>query len=128
MAGTLRFESGLLAQFACAITLERHESYQAMGPDGHLAVSSAFLPGVGEATIEEHHGRTGRSIHVLPGADEYRLMVEHFADAVLEKWEVRYPAAEAAANLRTIEALYRSAENGGRPELVRLDPLERLGR
>jgi len=119
MAGTLRFESGLLAQFDCALTLERRESYHAVGPDGHLAVSSAFVPGAGETTIEEHHGRSGRSIHILPGADEYQLMVEHFADSVLEGREVRYPASEAAANLGTIEALYRSAENGGRPELVR---------
>jgi predicted dehydrogenase len=118
MAGTLRFSSGLLAQFDCALTLERRESYQAVGPDGHLSVSSAFLPGIGEATIEEHHGRAGRSIHTLPGADEYQLMVEHFADSVLEGRAVRYPASEAAANLRAIEALYRSAANGGRPELV----------
>ena len=119
MAGTLRFESGLLAQFDCALTLERRESYQVVGPDGHLAVSSAFLPGEGETTIEEHHGRTGRSIHILPGAGEYQLMVEHFADSVLEGREVRYPASEAAANLRAIEALYRSAKNDGRPEVVR---------
>jgi predicted dehydrogenase len=46
-------------------------------------------------------------------------MVEHFADSVLEGREVRYAASEAAANLRTIEALYRSAKNGGRPEPVR---------
>jgi len=119
MAGTLRFETGLLAQFDCALTLERRESYQAAGSDGHLSVSAAFLPGAGETTIEEHHGRAGRSIHTLPGADEYQLMVEHFADSALEGREVRYPASEAAANLRAIEALYRSARNGGRPDLVR---------
>jgi predicted dehydrogenase len=118
MAGTLRFESGLLAQFDCALTLERRESFQAVGPEGHLSVSAAFLPGLGETTIEEHHGRAGRSIHTLPGADEYQLMVEHFADAVLGGRPVRYPASEAAANLRAIEALYRSARNGGRPEPV----------
>jgi len=119
MAGTLRFESGLLAQFDCALTLERRESYQAAGPDGYLSVSSAFLPGDGESTIEEHHGRAGRSVHTLPGADEYQLMVEHFADSALEGREVRYPASEAAANLRAIEALYRSAKNAARPEPVR---------
>jgi predicted dehydrogenase len=45
-------------------------------------------------------------------------MVEHFADCVLYDRPVRYPPAEAAANMRTIEALYRSARNGGRPETV----------
>ncbi|MGH9335497.1 MAG: Gfo/Idh/MocA family protein, partial [Vicinamibacteria bacterium] len=104
--------------FDCALTLERRESYVAAGPDGYLSVDSAFLPGTSESTIEEHHGRAGRSVHTVPGADEYQSMVEHFADCVLERRPVRYPAAEAAANLRVIEALYRSARNGGRPEGV----------
>jgi D-xylose 1-dehydrogenase (NADP+, D-xylono-1,5-lactone-forming) len=118
MAGTLRFENGLFAQFDCALTLERRESYVAAGPDGHLSVASAFLPGTGETTIEELHGRAGTTHHSIPGADEYRLMVEHFAESVLEGRPVRYPPAEAGANLRVIEALYRSARNDGRPEAV----------
>jgi predicted dehydrogenase len=120
MIGAMRFESGVLAQFDCALTLERRESYQAIGPDGHLRVDSAFLPGTADATIEEQRGRAGTTLHTVPGADEYRLMVEHFADCVLDGKPVRYPATEAAANLRVIEALYGSARNGGRPEpLVR---------
>lgn len=120
MIGAMRFESGLLAQFDCALTLERRESCQAVGPEGHLSVEVAFLPGTADATIEERHGRAGTTVHTVPGADEYQLMVEHFADCVLEGKEPRYPATEAAANLRVIEALYRSARNGGRPEpLVR---------
>jgi predicted dehydrogenase len=118
MAGTLRFADGLLAQFDCALTLERRESYQAAGPDGHLDVSAAFLPGVGDTIIEEHHGREASQPHTIPGTDEYQLMVEHFADCVLYDRPVQYPPAEAAANMRTIEALYRSARNGGRPETV----------
>lgn len=118
MAGTLCFEGGLFAQFDCALTLERRECYVAAGPGGHLAVASAFLPGTGETTIEEVHGRSETTRHTVPGADEYQLMVEHFADCVLEGGPVRYPPSEAAANLRVIEALHRSARAGGRPEAV----------
>jgi predicted dehydrogenase len=118
MVGSMRFESGLIAQFDCALSLERRESYQAVGPEGHLSVGSAFLPGTSDATIEEHHGRAATTVHTVPGADEYRLMVEHFADCVLEGKAVRHLATEAAANLRAIEALYRSARAGGRPETV----------
>lgn len=118
MGGTLRFADGLLAQFDCALSLERRESYQAAGPDGHLDVASAFLPGTGETTIDEHHGRQDSTSHRIPGADQYQLMVEHFADCVMEGRAVEYGPAEAAANMRVIEALYRSARNGGRPEPV----------
>jgi len=116
MAGTLRFADGLLAQFDCALTLERREFYQVAGPEGHIEVPSAFLPGFGDTTIYEHHGRQGATAHRTPGVDEYQVMVEHFADCVLNGAPVRYPPSEAAANMRVIEALYRSARNGGRPE------------
>ena len=118
MAGTLRFETGLLAQFDCALTHERRETYVASGPLGDLVVCAAFVPGTGETVIEEMHARGEATRHLVPGADEYREMTEHFADAVLGATAVRYPAAEASDNMRAIEALYRSARNGGRPEPV----------
>jgi predicted dehydrogenase len=118
MAGTLRFADGLLAQFDCGLSLERREIYQAAGPEGHLDVPSAFLPGTADTTIAEHHGREVVKEHTVSGTDEYRLMVEHFADCVLNDRRVRYQPAEAAANMRVIEALYRSARNEGRPEAV----------
>lgn len=118
MAGTLRFANGLLAQFSCGLTLERREFYQVAGPEGHLDVQSAFLPGTGDTTIHELHGRRGSIRHDIPGVDEYQLMVEHFADCVLSGKPVRYPPSEAAANMRVIEALHRSARSGGQPESV----------
>jgi predicted dehydrogenase len=54
----------------------------------------------------------------VTGVDEYRCMVEHFADCVLNDKPPRYAADEAARNLRVIEALYASARNGGRPVAV----------
>jgi hypothetical protein len=40
-------------------------------------------------------------------------MVEHFADGVLHNHPPRWSAADAALNLRTIEALLSSARAGG---------------
>jgi predicted dehydrogenase len=78
-------------------------------------VPAAFLPGTGDAVIEEHRGRGKEVVHTVEGADEYRLMVEHFADCVLNDRPLRYGAEEAALNMRVIEALYESARRGGRP-------------
>lgn len=118
LTGALRFESGLVAHFDCALTLERHEFYEAAGTEGLLRVDAAFLPGTDDVEVDERRGRAGTTRHPVAGADEYRLMVEHFADCVLQGRPVRYPPAEAAANMRAIEALYRSARNGGRPATV----------
>ena len=113
LAGLLRFPGGASAHFDCALTLERAEAYEVAGTDGQLRVESAFLPGTRDVRITEARGREGERIHTIPGDDEYRLMVEHFADCVLHDRAPRYGAEEAAANMRTIEALYRSARTGG---------------
>ncbi len=114
MVGTLRFADGLLAQFDCALTLERREVYELAGTDAFLAVPAAFLPGAEDVVIQEARSRGSLEQHVIHGADEYRLMAEHFADCILEDRPPRYPASEAAANMRVIEALHQSAREDGR--------------
>ena len=118
MVGALRFADGLLAQFDCALTMERREEFQLAGTDAFLAVQAAFLPGEGRVAIDEVRGRQEKKKHWIKGVDEYRLMVEHFADCVLQNRPPRYSAGEAAANMRVIEALFRSARRGGQPEAL----------
>jgi len=115
LAGTLVFADGPIAQFDCALTLERREVVEIAGTEGGLVVPRAFLPGTDEAPIIELRGREPETVHTVPGVDEYRRMVEHFADCVLEGRPPRYTADEAARNMRVIEALYRSAAAGGEP-------------
>ena len=114
MVGTLRFANGLLAQFDSALTLERREVYELAGTEAHLAVPAAFLPGAADAAFQVTRSRGSQEQHVIQGVDEYRLMAEHFADCILQDRPPRYPASEAAANMRVIEALFQSAREGGR--------------
>jgi D-xylose 1-dehydrogenase (NADP+, D-xylono-1,5-lactone-forming) len=115
LTGTLRFDDDLTAHFDCSLTTERCEFFEAAGTDGVLRVESSFLPGKGDVVIQEQRGRAGVSEHSVSGADEYRLMVEHFADAALNDRPLRYTGEEAARNMLVIEALYASARDGGRP-------------
>ncbi len=114
MTGTLRFDNGVLAQFDCALTMERRELYEVAGTEAHLSIPSAFLPGAGDTIIQEHRGRGQIIKHTIQGKDEYQLMVEHFADCVLNDRPLRYTAAEATHNMRVIEALYQSARSDGK--------------
>lgn len=116
LVGSLRFENGLLAQFDCALTMEQRQFYQVAGTDAFLDVGAAYLPGKGINQILVKRGREEDVTYTLDGADEYQLMVEHFADCVLNDTPVRYAPSEAAANMQVIEALYRSAKNDGKPE------------
>jgi len=117
-SGSLRFENGVIAQFDSALTMERREVYEVAGTDAYLSVPAAFLPGKDKTTIWEHRGRGKMIEHTFEGVDEYQLMVEHFADCVLKDRPPRYSAAEAALNMRVIEALYQSAKNNGTPVVL----------
>jgi predicted dehydrogenase len=118
LAGALRFETGLVAHFDCALTLERRELFEVAGTDASITVEAAFRPGEGGVAIVEHRARGELVRHEVAGADEYRLMVEHFADCVLHDRPLRYAAAEAAGNMAVLEALLASARDGGRPVAV----------
>lgn len=118
LAGMLHFDGDVVAHFDCSLAAERCERYEVAGTDGYFDVPAAFLPGTGDVEYTEVRGREGAEAHRFDGADEYRLMVEHFADCVLDGATPRYPATEAALNMRVIEALYRSARAGGAPVVV----------
>jgi len=118
MVGTLRFEDGLLAQFDCSFTTPVRQFLGVAGTEGSLRVPWAFRPGSAETVVHERRGSNGDTNIIVPMDDEYRHMVEHFGDAALLGRTVRYPVADATANMRVIEALYRSARDGGRPSEV----------
>ena len=89
MSGTLHFGDDMIAQFDCALTMERRESFVVAGTDGFskCLTPSCRVPRCG-------HHRTARAevpvVHQINGVDEYQLMVEHFADAVLNQRPLRY--------------------------------------
>lgn len=114
LTGVLRFESGMHAHFDCALTMDRREVAEVGGSAASIVMEDAFLPGKGEvALVERRNGTVQNQWH--EGADQYQRMVEHFADAVMGRIELRYPVGEATANMAAIEALYRSARAGGTP-------------
>ena len=114
LSGILRFPEGM-ALMECALTQERSEVFEIMGTEGSMRVENAFLPGTDEVAIEVRRRGEPTRREMVKGADEYVLMVEHFADCVLNERSLRYSVDEAALNMRTIEALYRSARNDGTP-------------
>lgn len=118
MVGVLRFADGLTGQFDCALNLARRETILAAGADANLELPRAFVPGVNDTVVSVRRSYSDVQQQIIPGDDEYRLMVEHFAACVSEDRTPAYPATEAALNLRVIEALYRSARAGGRPAPV----------
>lgn len=113
LAGSLRFANGLVAQFDCALDIERREFVEVVGTEGTLFVNQAFVSGSGNVEIVERQGRGSEVRHAFAGEDPYQRMVEHFGDAVLADEPVRYGVGDATGTMAIIEALQRSAEAAG---------------
>lgn len=118
LAGDMRFASGLVARFECALDADRRECYEIVGTAASLGVDAAFTARADAVEIVERRADREAVRHRFPRVDQYRLMLEHFGDCVLHKRPVRYDAGEAAANLVVIEALLRSARSRGKAECV----------
>lgn len=117
LSGRLRFPSGAVASVACALTLPRFEEARVVGSEGRLELDRAFLPGPGPVELRVVRADGTSERRPIAGVDQYRLMVEAFADRVLglEPDAPRSDAREAARTLAAVEALAASAREGGRP-------------
>jgi xylose dehydrogenase (NAD/NADP) len=59
------------------------------------------------AAVEIIRGEATNEV-MVPKADMFTLMVEHFGEAVLGEAPLRYPASDAWNNMRVIDACFES--------------------
>ncbi len=120
LAGVLRFPSGAVASVACALTLPRREHVAVFGEAGRVEVDRAFVASHEALGYDVADAAGTVAKHAVDGVDQYRLMVEAFADRVLGRAVDAPPsdAAEAARTVAAVEALAASARRGGAPVAV----------
>lgn len=114
MVGSLGFSGNFLASFEASFITALQQTYCIAGSDGVIELPhNAFVPWENEAVfyVRGRDQETGQK-HSVPGADEYKLMVEHFADAVMGRTELRFSIADSIENMRVLDALARAAKTG----------------
>jgi xylose dehydrogenase (NAD/NADP) len=109
LTGLLRFPNGVTASFECALTATRRDVLELTGTEGTLRLERPFSLGEEETVILEQRAGGDAVTHTVAGANKFTLMAEAFAESALTGAPVPYPVADAAANLRVIEALLRAA-------------------
>ena len=114
LAGTLEFPSGILGHFDCGFDAVFESSYEIRGDEGRLWVEKGFVANPDEEqTIHLWRGDTHEVISV-PGVDHYQLMVEDFADALINKRAPRFDPQDGVENMRVLDRLYASARTEGK--------------
>ena len=112
--GTLRFADGGLATLESSYVSALQQTYTIVGSKGVIELPhNAFVPWDRDAAftmrgLEEEVGEE----HIVPGADEYQLMVEHFSDAILGDASLAFLPEESVRNMRVLDALAEAAQTG----------------
>ena len=122
--GTDRLTSALLdfpggqAIFTCSTQLIPYQRVHFLGTKGRIEIEIPFNAPKDRPTrlfIDETGDIFGGGIvtEEFPTADQYTIQGDEFSKAVLEGGEVPVPLEDAIANMAVIEAVFRSAEQGG---------------
>ena len=114
LVGSLRFAENGLATIEASFISALQQTYSVLGSEGAIELPhDAFIPWEREAvfTVRGKDQEVGQK-QVMPGADEYLLMVEHFADAVLGKERLAFTPEESVRNMRVLDGLAEAARTG----------------
>jgi predicted dehydrogenase len=115
-SGMLVFGGDVLAHFDCGLDVPDNSLLEVVGSQGTLRLSAPFL--ITEPSIElSRHGATERI--ELPPAASYRLEFEDVSTAIRTGGRPLLGRTDALGQARVIEALYRSADRGGEPVILR---------
>lgn len=109
LAGLLDFPSGAIGHFDSGLRSERTNSYEIRGSHGRIWVPEGFVMDASQpSTIQYWHEGQYEEISVLP-ANHYTLMVEDFADALINNRPPKFHPQDAVENMRVIDQLYAAA-------------------
>jgi xylose dehydrogenase (NAD/NADP) len=109
-AGTLRFPGGVLAEIDCGLVLPERDELEAIGEDGSIFLDD---PWHSRSPVIELRRDEGTERIELEPEDSYRLQLENMSAAVRGRARPLLSRADALGQARAIEALYRSADEGG---------------
>jgi D-xylose 1-dehydrogenase (NADP+, D-xylono-1,5-lactone-forming) len=111
-AGILEFADGV-ATVTCSFAADGQGAYTIVGTDGTIEVPRGIIPGLGTRVAEglvvvvDPDGK--RREEFFEPANQYKNMVDAFAEAVLNSRPVPLPPEDSLNNAKVLEAITRSA-------------------
>lgn len=97
--------------FSCSTKSEHGQWAQIQGESGSLRISPPYNPTKDdESEIRFQHNDKVEVISIPP-VDQYQLMVNAFARAILDDTPVPTPLSDAEANMKVIDAIVKSAKD-----------------
>lgn len=105
LAGTLRFPSGVIGHFDSGLRAFGEHHYTLKGTEGKIVVPTSFVPASDADTVVQHWQGNSYEEYIIPAVDQYRLMVEDFADALINKRPPRFMPQDAVHNMQVTDQM-----------------------
>ena len=99
----LKYPSGLIAALNCGFNAQKRVHSEITGTKGVLEIPDTFFDNAGALTLIV--GEERREIPVAP-CDRYRLEVEDFAAAILQKRAPQFSLTETQRNAEVMDQLF----------------------
>jgi predicted dehydrogenase len=112
--GTMRFADRKLAIVEASFVSALQQTFAVVGTEAAIELPhNAFIPWEKDAllTMRGREQEVGQE-QIIPGADEYQLMVEHFSEAVLRRRAPMFTPEESVRNMRVLDGLAEAARTG----------------
>jgi len=122
-SAVMRFPDDRLAVFVSSFGAADVASYRVVGTRGDLRVDQAYeyvMPISHELTVK---GKTRR--RTFPKRDQFAPELIYFSDCIMADKDPEPSGTEGLADVRIIEALYRSARSG---KPIKIQPARRIQR
>jgi predicted dehydrogenase len=113
----IEFPGGRHLTFACATQLSAHQRVAIVGEAGRIEIAVPFnAPNDRPTRITIDSGVDlfggGARVEEFPPCDQYTLQGDAFSRAILGEGPLEFPIEDAIANMRVIDAAFRSARSG----------------
>jgi predicted dehydrogenase len=117
VSGVAEFPGGRQLSFVCATQTSAHQRVTIAGDRGRIEVAIPFNAPVDRPTrITIDSGADlfggGARVEEFPVCDQYTLQGDAFSRAVRGETPLAYSIEDAIANMRVIDAMFASAQNG----------------
>jgi predicted dehydrogenase len=123
VSATLRFPGDRLASFTCSFGGERAALFQIVGTKGDLRVDPAYKHRGELRHLLTLDGKTHE--RTFPDRDQFAAELIYFSRCLHSADNVQPSGREGLADVRIIQALYRSIAQGGPVRLAPFEPFER---
>jgi predicted dehydrogenase len=101
------------AVFTCSTQLAAHQSLDILGTQGRIGIDVPWsMPDGRESHLLLDEGARGNSELRFAACNQWGRHADLFAQAILDGTQAPVPIEDSVANMRVIDALFRSAQSG----------------